>query len=81
MAITSTGGYTEIAKVLHDSLTDARGNYADKHSAATNAIFATTIRMADLFAKDNPRFDRVRFYENVGIIPSEEIKNVPIKHS
>ena len=66
MAITSTGGYTEIARVLHEALEKEEEGYA-------NAVRRITVSMANLFQQDNPRgFDTQRFYAAVGIIPSEE---------
>lgn len=72
MAITSRGGYTEIARVLREAQEEAIG-------VAPNARLGVDIvyrRLALLFKKDNPRFDVERFY---AIIPSEEKKHGTIQ--
>ncbi len=80
MAITSRGGYTEIAKVLREAREEAI-------EVAPNARLGVDLvhrKLAELFKKDNPRFDTQRFYEgSVGtIIPNEESRDDgTIKHS
>lgn len=46
---------------------------ADEHASRTavQAITNVTLSVADAFAQDNPRFDRVRFYAAAGI-PTEK---------
>ena len=77
MAITSKGGYTEIARVLHEALADAGvAVHVAIGVAQRQTVTNLTRKMADLFENDNPRgFDPQRFYAAVGIIPSEENNN------
>jgi hypothetical protein len=55
--------YQMVAEILH-------GDYAvHTHSpVAQNVVRGITLSLADVFAQDNPRFDRQRFYAAVGIV-------------
>lgn len=42
-----------------------RGSFAVATPAAKGIVWCTTLSIADVFAADNPRFDRGRFYAYV----------------
>ena len=64
MAITSKGGYTEIAKVLREALEEA----ITTTPHARLGVEIVGRRLAELFKKDNRNFDSQRFYDAARIL-------------
>ena len=52
--------YIAIAKILR-----AQWETANMHDTSKGVIWTTTLSVADVFAQDNVRFDRAKFYEYV----------------
>jgi hypothetical protein len=52
-------------QAIADVLVNERGRVSMR--AASQAITNITRALADVMAKDNPRFDRARFYEAAGM--------------
>lgn len=55
--------YTEVAQILANRFI---GHGGDRNPAARAMIEGIADDMADMFTRDNPRFDRGRFMEAVG---------------
>ena len=53
--------YVKVASIIHDALQES-GTYD-----AWASVYEVGQRLADMFAADNPRFDRDRFYKAAGL--------------
>ena len=75
MAITSKGGYTEIARVLREALADAGvAVHVAIGVAQRQTVTNLTRKPADLFENDNPRgFNPHPFSEAAGTLPNNEV--------
>lgn len=62
----STKDYVAVAAVLADLKGFAAPNHSNP-SYDSLTLYRVTQRMADLFADDNPRFNRERFYAAAGV--------------
>lgn len=60
--------YVAVAAAIHDAyaLQDAYGPGTNERAAARDAVRDVALNLADLFAADNPRFSRARFFEACG---------------
>jgi hypothetical protein len=58
--------YEKVAAILREE-NDFAGDGRDLASRTARAVVATvTVKMADMFAEDNPRFNRAKFLEACG---------------
>lgn len=63
--------YEAIAAIIKSTYTNAKLyngiNYRDTAHERCETLETTSIRLADFFAQDNPKFDRERFLEACGV--------------
>lgn len=59
--------YVKFAAMLAGEMAIAQDKVGTKREVAVDAVRCIILMTADIFAQDNPRFDRQRFYEACGL--------------
>lgn len=59
--------YTEVAKIVRDNVEFAGRQVSDHGASYAVGVSAVARDLADMFRKDNPAFDRSRFYMACGL--------------
>lgn len=68
--------YERVAGLLAGELALASNNDSAVGNAERQMVRAIALSMADIFAQDNERFDRERFYLAVGLTADGELKEI-----
>ena len=59
--------YIKVASIIHTALQESVWMMSDPSYDAWASVAEVGQRLADMFAADNPRFDRDRFHEAAGL--------------